>query len=47
MDKSEEYRQKAEHCQHMADAARLEVDKEQWLLLAQSWRQMIVRHDGP
>jgi len=40
MDKSEEYRRKAEHCQQMADAARKEVDREQWLLLAQSWRQM-------
>ena len=43
MDKSEEYRRKAEHCQQMADAARLEVDRQEWRLLAQSWRQMIVR----
>ena len=40
MDKSEEYRRKAEHCQQMADAARKEVDRQEWLLLAQSWRQM-------
>jgi hypothetical protein len=40
MDKNEEYRRKAEHCQQMADAARKEVDRQEWFLLAQSWRQM-------
>jgi hypothetical protein len=39
--KSEEYRLNAEECERMARSTRKESDREEWLSLARSWRQMI------
>jgi hypothetical protein len=39
--KSEEYRLNAEECERMARSSRKESDRQDWLSLAQSWRQMI------
>jgi hypothetical protein len=41
MDKPTEYRQNAEYCRQMADAAHNQDEKTQWLRLAQSWPRMI------
>jgi hypothetical protein len=40
VDKSDEYRRKAEHCERMA-AAPNEITRTEWLQLATLWRQMI------
>jgi hypothetical protein len=41
VDKSDEYRRKAEHCERMAAAAPNETARTEWLQLATLWRQMI------
>jgi len=45
--KSEEYRLNAEECERMARSSRKESDKQDWLSLAQSWRQMIKPERAP
>ena len=41
MDKSDEYRRKAEDCERMAVAAPNETARTEWPQLATLWRQMI------
>ena len=41
VDKSDEYRRKAEHCERMAAAAPNEIARAEWLELATLWRQMM------
>jgi hypothetical protein len=45
--KAEEYRLNAEECERMARSTRKESDREDWLRLARSWRQMIKPEPQP
>jgi hypothetical protein len=40
MDNSNEYQANAAYCQHMAEAASREDDKQQWSTLAQHWLRL-------
>ena len=41
MAKSDEFQQRAEECQRMADAAPTDREKQSWMELAESWLRMI------
>ena len=47
MTKSEEYRLNAEECERMARRSSKDGDKQDWLSLARSWRQMIEQGKAP
>jgi hypothetical protein len=46
VDKSDEYRRKAEYCERKAVAAPNEIARAEWLQLATLWRQMIRPKDA-
>jgi hypothetical protein len=43
MDEDDEYRRNANYCLYMADSARHAGERREWLGLAQSWLQLILR----
>jgi hypothetical protein len=41
MNKSDDYREKAEECRRMAAAVRTPIDKAAWLQLAAAWLELV------